>query len=100
MAPNQNIIQPIQSGFRIHAGELFKIDRDVLIVSRNPKCDLVLESTSVSRRQAEPWSSWAATDSDFQTRQVSVTPLSFARASLVRERKIWQRGSSCSTGTG
>ncbi|MGO9598734.1 MAG: hypothetical protein ACLP7Q_12165 [Isosphaeraceae bacterium] len=100
MAPDQSIFQTLQGGSGLQDGELFKIDRDVVIIGRNPECVLVLESNSVSRRQATPRSSSAATDSDFQTRQVCVAPLSFARASLVRERTIWQRGSSCSTGTG
>jgi hypothetical protein len=100
MARDQNIIQTLQSGSGLQDDELFKIDCDVVIIGRSPECEPVLESNSVSRRQAAPWPSSAATDSDFQMRQVGVTPLSFARATLVRERTIWQRGSSCSTGTG
>jgi len=33
-------------------GRLFKIDRDVVIIGRNPDCDLVLEPMSISRRHA------------------------------------------------
>ena len=100
MTPDQSIIRAIPSGSGLQAGELFKIDRAVVIVDRNPKCNLALEPKSVSYRQAALWSSPAGTDSNVQTRQACVTLLSFARATLVRERTIWQRGLSCLTGTG
>ncbi len=52
MESEQSIIPTLQILSGPHAGRLFKIDRDLMIIGRNPDCDLVLEPKSVSRRHA------------------------------------------------
>lgn len=52
MEPDQSIVPFLQIVSGPLAGRLFKIDRDVMIIGRNPDCDLVLEPKSVSRRHA------------------------------------------------
>ena len=52
MESEQSIVPTLQILSGPHAGRLFKIDRDLMIIGRNPDCDLVLEPKSVSRRHA------------------------------------------------
>jgi phosphoserine phosphatase RsbU/P len=52
MEPQQKIVPLLQVVSGPLAGRVFKIDRDVMIIGRNPDCDLVLEPKSVSRRHA------------------------------------------------
>ena len=52
MEPEQSIVPTLQVLSGPLAGRLFKVDRDLLIVGRNPDCDLVLEPKSVSRKHA------------------------------------------------
>src|SRR6516162_5665531 len=52
MEPDQSIVPTLEIVSGPLAGRLFKINRDVLIIGRNPDCDLVLEPKSVSRRHA------------------------------------------------
>ena len=52
MESEQSIVPTLQILSGPLAGRLFKIDRDLMIIGRNPDCDLVLEPKSVSRRHA------------------------------------------------
>ena len=52
MESDQSMIPTLQILSGPNAGRLFKIDRDLMIIGRNPDCDLVLEPKSVSRRHA------------------------------------------------
>jgi serine phosphatase RsbU (regulator of sigma subunit) len=52
MEPDQSIVPTLEIVSGPLAGRLFKINRDVMIIGRNPDCDLVLEPKSVSRRHA------------------------------------------------
>jgi len=52
MEPEQTIVPTLQIVSGPLIGRLFKVDRDLLIIGRNPDCDLVLEPKSVSRRHA------------------------------------------------
>jgi serine phosphatase RsbU (regulator of sigma subunit) len=52
MEADQSIVPTLQIVTGPLTGRLFKIDRDMLIIGRNPDCDLVLEPKSVSRRHA------------------------------------------------
>jgi serine phosphatase RsbU (regulator of sigma subunit) len=52
MVPEQSIVPTLQILGGPLAGRLFKVDRDLLIIGRNPDCDIMLEPKSVSRRHA------------------------------------------------
>jgi serine phosphatase RsbU (regulator of sigma subunit) len=52
MEADQSIVPTLQIVSGPLAGRLFKLDRDVMIIGRNPDCDVVLEPKSVSRRHA------------------------------------------------
>src|SRR5437660_1022837 len=52
MEPEQTVVPTLQIVSGPLIGRLFKVDRDLLIIGRNPDCDLVLEPKSVSRRHA------------------------------------------------
>lgn len=52
MASEQSIVPTFQILGGPLAGRLFKLDRDLLIIGRNPDCDIMLEPKSVSRRHA------------------------------------------------
>ena len=52
MEPEQSIIPTLQILSGPLAGRLFKVDRDLMVIGRNPECDLVLAPKSVSRRHA------------------------------------------------
>jgi serine phosphatase RsbU (regulator of sigma subunit) len=52
MEPEQSIVPTLQILSGPLAGRLFKVDGDLLVIGRNPDCDLVLEPKSVSRRHA------------------------------------------------
>ncbi len=52
MEPDQKIVPLLQVVAGPLSGRVYKIDRDVMIIGRNPECDLVLEPKSVSRRHA------------------------------------------------
>ncbi len=52
MEPDQSIVPFLQIVSGPLSGRVYKIDRDVMIIGRNPDCDLVLEPKSVSRRHA------------------------------------------------
>src|SRR5271165_5012976 len=52
MEPEQSIVPFLQIVSGPLTGRVYKIDRDVMIIGRNPDCDLVLEPKSVSRRHA------------------------------------------------
>ncbi|QEH33899.1 Phosphoserine phosphatase RsbU [Aquisphaera giovannonii] len=52
MISDQSIVPTLQILSGPHAGRLYKIDRDVLVIGRNTDCDLILEPKSVSRRHA------------------------------------------------
>ena len=52
MGPEQTIVPFFQIVAGPLAGRVYKIDREVMIIGRNPDCDLVLEPKSVSRRHA------------------------------------------------
>jgi phosphoserine phosphatase RsbU/P len=52
MEPEQSIVPTLQIATGPLAGRLFKIDRNLMIIGRNPDCDLVLTPKSVSRRHA------------------------------------------------
>jgi serine phosphatase RsbU (regulator of sigma subunit) len=52
MEPVGKIVPLLQIVSGPLAGRIIKIDRDVMIIGRNPDCDLVLEPKSVSRRHA------------------------------------------------
>jgi len=52
MELDQSIVPFLQIVSGPLSGRVYKIDRDVVIIGRNPDCDLVLEPKSVSRRHA------------------------------------------------
>ena len=52
MGPDQSIVPSLQILSGPLAGRLFKVDRDLMIIGRNPDCDLVLDPKSVSRKHA------------------------------------------------
>jgi serine phosphatase RsbU (regulator of sigma subunit) len=52
MEPEQSIVPTLQILAGPLAGRLYKVDRDLMIIGRNPDCDLVLEPKSVSRKHA------------------------------------------------
>ena len=52
MEPEQSIVPFLQIVAGPLSGRVYKIDREVMIIGRNPDCDLVLEPKSVSRRHA------------------------------------------------
>jgi serine phosphatase RsbU (regulator of sigma subunit) len=52
MESEQNIVPTLEVLAGPLAGRLFKIDRDLMVIGRNPDCDLVLEPKSVSRKHA------------------------------------------------
>ncbi|MGC8643454.1 MAG: FHA domain-containing protein [Isosphaeraceae bacterium] len=52
MGREQSIVPTLQILSGPLAGRLFKVDRDLIIIGRNPDCDLVLEPKSVSRKHA------------------------------------------------
>ena len=52
MEPDQSIVPFLQIVSGPLAGRVYKVDREVMIIGRNPDCDLVLEPKSVSRRHA------------------------------------------------
>lgn len=53
MEPEQSVVPTLQILSGPLAGRLFKVDRDLIIIGRNPaECDLVLEPKSVSRKHA------------------------------------------------
>ncbi len=52
MASGQSIVPSLQILSGPLAGRLFKVDRELLVIGRNPDCDIVLEPKSVSRRHA------------------------------------------------
>src|SRR3954447_18800423 len=53
MESEQSIAPTLQILSGPLAGRLFKVDRDLIIIGRNPDCDLVLAPKSVSRRHAQ-----------------------------------------------
>src|SRR4051794_21002851 len=53
MEPEQSIIPTLQILSGPLAGRLFKVDRDLMVIGRNPECDLVLAPKSVSGRPAQ-----------------------------------------------
>lgn len=53
MESEQSITPTLQILSGPLAGRLFKIDRDLMILGRNPDCDVVLAPKSVSRRHAQ-----------------------------------------------
>ena len=52
MVTPQSIVPTLQIMHGPMAGRLYKLDRDVMIVGRNPDCDVVLQPKSVSRKHA------------------------------------------------
>ncbi len=52
MVTPQSIVPTIQVMHGPMAGKLFKLDREVTIMGRNPDCDVVLQPKSVSRKHA------------------------------------------------
>jgi len=52
MVTPQSIVPTLQIMNGPMAGRLYKLDRDVVIVGRNPDCDVVLQPKSVSRKHA------------------------------------------------
>jgi serine phosphatase RsbU (regulator of sigma subunit) len=52
MESEQSVVPSLQIVSGPLAGRLFKIDRDLIIIGRNPDCDIVLAPKSVSRRHA------------------------------------------------
>src|SRR4051794_2870255 len=53
METEQGIVPTLQILSGPLAGRLYKIDRDLMVIGRNPDCDLVLAPKSVSRRHAQ-----------------------------------------------
>jgi pSer/pThr/pTyr-binding forkhead associated (FHA) protein len=65
MESEQSIVPTLQILSGPLAGRLFKIDRDLVVIGRNPDCDLVLAPKSVSRRHAQiahDGQGWVLTD--------------------------------------
>jgi phosphoserine phosphatase RsbU/P len=52
MPTPQSIVPTLQIMHGPMAGRLYKLDRDVTIVGRNPDCDVILQPKSVSRKHA------------------------------------------------
>src|SRR5262249_33311054 len=52
MVTPQSIVPTLQIMNGPMAGRLYKLDREVVIVGRNPECDVVLQPKSVSRKHA------------------------------------------------
>jgi serine phosphatase RsbU (regulator of sigma subunit)/pSer/pThr/pTyr-binding forkhead associated (FHA) protein len=52
MPTPQSIVPTLQIMHGPMTGRLFRLDRDVMVVGRNPDCDVVLQPKSVSRRHA------------------------------------------------
>ena len=52
MEPEQSIAPYLQIVSGPLSGRVYKIDREVMVIGRNPDCDLVLDPKSVSRRHA------------------------------------------------
>jgi serine phosphatase RsbU (regulator of sigma subunit) len=52
MPYDQQIVPTLQILTGTHAGRLYKIDREVMVIGRNSDCDLILDPKSVSRRHA------------------------------------------------
>src|SRR5271156_5871838 len=52
MVTPQSIVPTLQIMHGPMSGRLYKLDRDVMIVGRNPDCDVVLQPKSVSRKHA------------------------------------------------
>jgi hypothetical protein len=52
MAPKQSIIPTLHIGSRRLVGKLLEIARDFVMIDRKSKCEVVLESRSVSYRRA------------------------------------------------
>lgn len=52
MPTPQSIVPTLQIMHGPMSGRLYKLDRDVVVVGRNPDCDVVLQPKSVSRKHA------------------------------------------------
>ena len=79
MATPQSIVPTLQIMHGPMAGRLYKLDRDVTIVGRNPDCDVVLQPKSVSRKHAAV----SRTGSSFEIKDLGST-----RGTLVNGQKL------------
>jgi serine phosphatase RsbU (regulator of sigma subunit) len=88
MEADQTIVPTLQIVSGPLAGRLVKIDRDVLVIGRNPDCDLVLEPKSVSRRHA----AIVRRDADYLIKDIGSTRGTFVNGQKLAQPQVLRSG--------
>jgi serine phosphatase RsbU (regulator of sigma subunit) len=94
MATPQSVVPTLQIMNGSMAGHLYKLDREVTIVGRNPDCDVVLQPKSVSRKHA----SITRKASGFELRDLGSTRGTYVNGQKLSEPVILQDGNTLQIG--